>query len=161
MLYRKLNRLPLGLAFSACLLCQTPPPQANVVHVAPPTQVKVRAGEAVKAALTIHVDTGFHVNSNKPADEFLIPLRLTWNPGPLGGGKVEFPKPKLEKYSFSVKPVSVFTGSFDIVTRFQVLSDANPGQTTITGKLHYQACNDTTCLTPKTIDVTLPVEIVK
>ena len=36
-----------------------------------------------------------------------------------------------------------------------------PGQATIAGKLHYQACNNRMCLTPKTIDVSVPVEIVR
>jgi hypothetical protein len=35
------------------------------------------------------------------------------------------------------------------------------GSGTLTGKLRYQACNDRTCLTPKTIEVTLPIEIAK
>jgi hypothetical protein len=31
----------------------------------------------------------------------------------------------------------------------------------IPGKLRYQACNDRMCLQPKTIDVSLPVDIVR
>jgi hypothetical protein len=42
-----------------------------------------------------------------------------------------------------------------------VASAANLGPAVLTGKLRYQACNDRTCLIPKTIEVTLPIEIVK
>ena len=115
----------------------------------------------MKVVLSLTVDYGFHVNSNKPADEFLIPLKLTWSPGQLEGSSTTFPKPRLENYPFSTKPVSVFTGKFEIVNTFKVARNAEPGETSIAGKLHYQACNDHECLAPKTLDVTLPVEIAK
>jgi thiol:disulfide interchange protein DsbD len=153
------------LILSACLLaatafCQDSLPQ-NVLKLAPASAVSAKPGETVQVALSAQVDPGFHVNSNTPADSYLIPLRLTWAPGPLESPAVTFPKPQKERYPFSTKPVSVFTGSFDIVTRFKVSTSANPGSSVMTGKLHYQACNDRTCLTPKTIDVTVPVEVVK
>lgn len=154
-----LRRLSLFLAFSGSVFCQTP--GQNVVHLVPPAMVTARAGAKVSVALSVQVDEGFHVNSNTPADQFLIPLRLTWSPGLIESAGVAFPRPRLEKYSFSEKPVSVFTGNFDIVTRFKVPAGAVPGASVLTGKLHYQACNDKNCLTPRTVEVTLPVEIVK
>jgi hypothetical protein len=135
--------------------------QANVVHLTPPNTVKATVGATVRIAISLQVDDGFHVNSNTPADPYLIPLKLTWSPGPLESTAIVFPKPELEKYGFSAKPVSVFTGSFDVVTRFKVAAGASPGSATMAGKLHYQACNNEECLAPKTIDVSLPVEIVK
>jgi thiol:disulfide interchange protein DsbD len=153
------------LILSACLLapgavCQDPLPQ-NVLKLAPASTIKAKSGETVLVALSAQVDPGFHVNSNTPADSYLIPLRLTWAPGPLESPTVTFPKPRKERYPFSTKPVSVFTGSFEIATRFKVAPGATPGAGVITGKLHYQACNDRTCLTPKTVEVTVPVEILK
>jgi DsbC/DsbD-like thiol-disulfide interchange protein len=151
------------LLFSSLVFCaafgQTPLPLQNIVRISPPEAVKAKPGATVSVALSVHVDAGFHVNSNQPSDPYFIPLRLTWTPGTLKNAAVTFPKPKLEKLGFSAMPVSVFTGDFDITTRFK--TGAGAGSSTLTGKLHYQACNETTCLTPKTIDVTLPVEIVK
>jgi thiol:disulfide interchange protein DsbD len=150
------------LAFSLPVIGfgQSEPPR-NVVKVAPIDTVTAKAGNAVKIALSLQVDEGYHVNSNTPAEDYLIPLKLTWSPGPLQGGSVSFPKPLLEKLAFSEKPVSVFKGTFEIATKFKVPPDARPGPGSIAGKLHYQACNDRTCLTPKTVDVTVPIEIVK
>lgn len=99
------------------------------------------------------------MNSNTPADEYLIPLRLTWVSGPLQVEQVQYPKPQLEKYDFSDKPVSVFSGTFDIVTKFKVPPNAPAGVLSIAGKLRYQACNNKECLPPKTVDVQLPVNI--
>jgi len=83
----------------------------------------------------------------------LIPLKLTWPKQPIEAGAVTFPKPQLEKYAFSEKPVSVFSGNFEIVTRFKAPADAQPGAVPITGKLRFQACNEKECLPPRTIDV--------
>jgi thiol:disulfide interchange protein DsbD len=118
-------------------------------------------GAVVEAPLTLELSPGYHVNSNTPSDEYLIPLRLTWNAGPLQTAEVVFPKPSMEKYSFSEKPLSVFSGQFEIRTRFKVAPNAPGGPAVMTGKLRYQACNDRMCLAPKTLDISLPVEILK
>ncbi len=67
----------------------------------------------------------------------------------------------MEKYSFSDKPLSVYTGGFELVTRFKVPATAAPGLLVVAGKLRYQACNDRMCLAPKTVDISLPVDVVK
>lgn len=135
--------------------------QINVLSIAPPRKVTVKAGGEAPGALSLQLREGFHVNSNAPADPYLIPLRLTWNPGPVEAAAIEFPKPQSEKLAFSEKPVLIFSGSFDVTTRFKAPAGAPTGQSLVTGKLRYQACNDRMCLAPKTVDVTLPVEIVK
>jgi thioredoxin:protein disulfide reductase len=125
----------------------------------PPVQAKI--GATVEAKLPLQLRTGYHVQSNTPTDKYLIPLRLTWNQRPLEAVAVSYPKPQMEKYAFSDMPQSVFSGNFDLVTKFKVPSNAIAGPTAITGKLRYQACNDNMCLPPKTMDVSLQVDIVR
>jgi len=105
------------------------------------------------------VRPGYHVNSDKPADEYLIPLKLTWAKEPLQAEQVIYPKPQMEKYDFSPVPLSVFSGSFEIVTRFKAPSTAAPGPAMMNGKLRYQACNNKECLPPKNIDVAITVDL--
>lgn len=136
------------------------------MKVLPPAAVTAKAGSTVNVALSLQVDEGYHVNSNMPAEEFLIPLKLTWTPDSLQASSlqkpsVSFPKPQLERLGFSEKPVSVFKGTFEIATRFKVPAGAKPGSVTVDGKLHYQACNDRMCLPPRTVDVAVPIEIVR
>ena len=57
------------------------------------------------------------------------------------------------------QPLSVFTGNFEIVTKFKVPADTTSGPAIIAGKLRYQACNNNMCFPPKTVDVKLAVEI--
>ena len=102
---------------------------------------------------------GFHANSNAPNDEFLIPLKLTWPAGPIEAAQVTYPKPQSEHYAFSTNPVSVFSGTFEIVTRFKAPAGIPPGLTPISGKLRYQACNEKECLPPRTIDVRVTMDV--
>jgi hypothetical protein len=133
----------------------------NVLTVAPPERVTARIGSTVQVKLPLELRAGYHCNSNKPSDEYLIPLKLTWAPGPLEAPEVAYPDPSMEKYSFSDKPLSVYTGSFELVTKFKVPASAAAGQVIINGKLRYQACTDRMCLQPKTIDVSIPIDILK
>ncbi len=107
----------------------------------------------------VTLKSGYHVNSNTPSEAYLIPLKLTWATGTLDTLEVVFPKPQMEKYEFSPNPLSVFTGDFDVLTKFKVASSAPNGPGMVSGKLRYQACSHNACLPPKTIDVQLPVVI--
>jgi thiol:disulfide interchange protein DsbD len=131
-------------------------PQA--VTLEPPRPIAAKRGETVRFELGVQLRNGYHMNSNTPADEYLIPLRLTWDDGPLQVVDIVYPKPKMEKYEFSEKPLSVYTGDFKITTQFKAKPDAPPAGT-MTGKLRYQACTEKACLPPKTIPVSVPVTV--
>lgn len=132
----------------------------NIATILPPQKVVAKRQGAVSVPLQVQLKNGYHANSDKPLDEYLIPMKLTWEAGPLQPGEVVFPKPKMENYEFSPgKPLSVFTGDFTIETKAKVKGDAATGATTQTAKLRYQACTDKLCLPPKTISVSVPVEV--
>ena len=125
-----------------------------------PQKVSGKRGASVQTKVPVKVEPGFHVNSNTPSDEYLIPLKLTWKtPGALEAGPVTYPKPSQEKYDFSEKPLSVFTGSFDLIANFKVAANAAAGPGAAVGQLRYQACNDRTCFPPKTVEVTVPYQV--
>jgi len=72
---------------------------------------KLKSGSAVDAAVVIDIDDGYHINSNRPAESFLIPTALKLQPlSGLTVARVVYPKAKLQKFSFSKKPMSVFEG---------------------------------------------------
>ena len=114
----------------------------------------------VQVKIPLEVKAGFHVNSNQPSEEYLIPLKLTWTSlGALEGGTVTYPKPELEKYEFSEKPLSVYTGDFLLVANFKVAANAPAGPGAATGKLRYQACSNRACYPPKTVDITVSYSV--
>ncbi len=117
----------------------------------------MKRGATVSQALRVEVLPGFHVNSDKPKDEYLIPLKLTWTGGPLVPKSITYPKP--EEIKVGPDMVVVFTGAFDVRTEFQVPEQSPAGPASMTGKLRYQACNNQMCFRPASIDVRLPVVI--
>jgi DsbC/DsbD-like thiol-disulfide interchange protein len=131
--------------------------QQTKVSVEPPARIVAHPGSIVTEQLKVDVQAGFHVNSDKPKDEYVIPLKLTWLSGPLTIDSVSYPKP--EEIKVGNQMLTVFTGSFTIQSRFTVPQQAQPGSSAMTGKLRYQACNNQMCLRPATVEVHVPVVI--
>jgi thiol:disulfide interchange protein len=141
------------------LACGAAFAQTNVLTVTPPARLQAKRGDTAAVKVHLQIQPGYHCNSNTPSDDYLIPLKLTWQPAPLEVAEVVYPKPTMEKSEFSPKPLSVFSGDFEIVTKFKVPASAPNGMAIVTGKLRYQACNDRMCLPPKTLEVPLTVDI--
>jgi hypothetical protein len=133
---------------------------SGYLTVGTPQKVVGKRGDPVQVKIPVTVLPGYHVNSNTPSDEYLIPLKLTWkSQGALEGGRISYPKPSMEKYEFSEKPLSVFTGSFDLTASFKIAGNAAAGPGATVGQLRYQACNNRACFPPKTVEVTVPYQI--
>jgi len=131
------------------------------VSVGELSKVAGKRGSAVQAKIPVTVKDGYHVNSNKPSEEYLIPLSLTWtSTGALEGGTVTYPKPAMQVFEFSEgKPISVYVGNIELVANFKVGASAPAGPGIATGKLKYQACSNKACYPPKSIDVNVPYSV--
>ena len=160
----KLWRVILALACVTCVslavLAQT---SGKVVKVRLSEPVyRLKAGSAVEAGVTIEIDNGYHINSNRPAEAFLIPTALKLQP--LKGltiGRVVYPKAKLEKFVFSQKPMSVFEERALLKFNVRATPSLAAGTHVLKGKLTVQACNSEQCLRPQTLDVEIPFEVTK
>ena len=149
-------RLALLLAVLSPVLL---PQSKGVLTVGPVEKLTIQRGASGEVKITAQLQPGFHVNSNTPSEDYLIPLKLTWAKEPLQAEQVTYPKPQSEKYDFSPTPLSVFSGNFEIVTRFRAPADARNGPAIMNGKLRYQACNNKECLPPRTIEIPVTVDI--
>ena len=147
-------RSAIGCALLIPLFCYA---QQSKLTVKPPAQLTIQRGASATETLKVTVAPGLHVNNDKPRDEFLIPLKLTWDPGQLEIESIQFPKP--EEIRVGGQALTVFTGAFDIETRFRAKLDTPPGEKTLHGKLRYQACNDQMCFRPATAEIELPISV--
>ncbi len=144
------------LLLSAHLAAQS---SSGILRALPAPRLAIKAGASAASKVSFRLTPGYHTNSNTPSDEYLIPMKLSWDAAPLQLEGVDYPKGQMEKYTFSEKPLSVYTGNFEISSRFKAPPSAPKGPHTIKGKLRFQACSDTTCYPPKTITVELDVQI--
>lgn len=120
----------------------------------------VPRGRTFEVAVIAEIRNGYHMNNNKPADEFLIPTTLTAQL-PKGLREVEtiYPSGEARKFVFSQTPMLVYTGRVPLLVRIEVAADAPLGSVAIPMVLRYQACNDTTCLPPVKIPISVRLEI--
>lgn len=121
----------------------------------------IPAGKEFQVAIVAQILQGFHMNSHKPSEDYLIPTTLT--PEPPAGIQILdtiYPDGRNEKFSFSPdKPLNVYTGTVTLRLRVIAKSDAPTGPTDFPLTLRYQACNDTTCLPPVKLPITVKFEI--
>jgi thioredoxin:protein disulfide reductase len=141
---------------------QSMPNPATVVK--PQTYVsldKVPRGQTFEAAVVLEIAKGFHMNSNKPSEDYLIPTTITPNP-PAGIRVVDtmYPQGQMKTFTFSPnKPLNVYTDTATL--RLKLATDASTplGSVSIPATLRYQACNDTACLPPVKVPVTWNVDV--
>jgi len=123
----------------------------------------VPRGKAFEIAVVVEIAKGFHMNSHKPTDPYLIATTLTPQ-APAGFEIVDtiYPDGQKEKFAFSPnKPLDVYTGKVTLRLKLSAHADAPLGATTLPITLRYQACNDTTCLQPVKIPVDAKFTVVK
>ena len=148
----------LAFCLSAPALAQS---SAKVVKLKTDQSVyKVSKGASVKIKVVIDIDKGYHINSNRPREEFLIATSLKFDrlPG-LTVTRVVYPKAKLQKFPFSETSMSVYEEKAELSFTARALSSLGAGRHTLKGKLRVQACNDQACLRPDNIDVEIPIEV--
>jgi thiol:disulfide interchange protein DsbD len=122
--------------------------------------LRVNAGSQFKVTLEAHIKESWHINSDKPNDDFLIPSKVTVKSDKATLVNVLYPHPKDLKLEFSEEPVSVFGDDIKLELTFSVDKNASNGKYSIPIKFNYQACNDQTCMPPADVTENLTVEVV-
>jgi thioredoxin:protein disulfide reductase len=138
------------------------PPAASVVkpHVYVSLEPVPRERE-FEVAVVVDILQGFHMNAHKPSEEFLIPTTLTPQL-PQGFREIEtvYPEGRDLKFSFSPdKPLAVYSGSVTLKMKLEAGAVAPLGGVSLPLVLRYQACNDTTCLPPVKVPVTVKLRV--
>jgi len=118
-------------------------------------------GATIRAALTFRLSEGWHVNAHKPREDLLIPTELSLAPSPgIAVKQVAYPEHTLYTFSFQPEPLAVYEQTFTIGVVLEVAGDLEPGDRSVEGQLHYQACNDKQCAPPKDLPVALTLTVV-
>ncbi len=162
------KRVGLGMLFVACAIASAAAqggkniPRADSV-VKPKTYVNVQPvprGTPLEIAVVAEILPGFHINANKPSEEYLIPTAVQAElPAGVRLTSTEYPAGKLVKFDFSEKKLSVYDGQVVIRMKLQAGADAALGKMKLPLSLRYQACNDSACLPPVKLQLTTELEI--
>jgi len=138
---------------------QNPNPPAELTALVESTGA--HPGGTIRAALRVQLPPGLHAQSNKPRDPLLIPTSLAFTP-PAGVTVTEvvFPHTIDVRLASSDQPLAVFEGDFVIGVQIQIDNAVAPGPIELTGRLRYQACNDVSCFTPRTLTTSWTLHVV-
>jgi DsbC/DsbD-like thiol-disulfide interchange protein len=125
------------------------------------TNPVVAPGHSAPVNFTFHVQTGYHINSNHPMEEELIPTQLHFSlPGEVALGKMAYPAGTLTSFPFDPKQkLSVYSDDFVIKGLVIAPAGASSGNYTIHGELKYQACDNNACYPPKKLPFTFNVKV--
>ncbi|MCZ7603818.1 MAG: protein-disulfide reductase DsbD [Melioribacteraceae bacterium] len=122
---------------------------------------KIHSGSQLKFAFKLNIEDTWHINSDKPNEDFLIASEINMKTNEnFNLLSVVFPKAKEYNFGFSDVPVSVFEGEVFVGGVLQVNENAQVGIYEIPIEFIYQACNDVTCMPPNSIRDTITVEVV-
>jgi Thiol:disulfide interchange protein DsbD, N-terminal len=138
-------------------------PKGPVVSMAPAPLVTVTQGKSTTVPLLFRVSSGYHINSNRPKSEFLIPtiLRVDATTDILIG-KTTYPEGQDMSFAFAPdEKLNVYTGDFQVDVLVRPLHDVQVGKYVVRGILKYQACDNAACYPPKQLPVSFDVKIAK
>ncbi len=130
------------------------PPHINVS--ASFSNNKVGRGRTVRATVIMDIPGGYHVNSSRPLEKFLIPTSLKVEaPDGIRVGPIAYPRAVLRKFKFSKNNVSVYEGRATMRFNLMVPAGTSTGSKEVKLRLRYQSCNDEVCFPPQTKELSL------
>lgn len=117
---------------------------------------ETQRGRTVQGTIVIDIPSGYHVNSNRPLEKFLIATQLQIEaPKGVRVGPILYPRPLLRSLKFSKSKVSVFEGRTTIRFSVTVPRSFTGNSAELKARLRFQSCNDDTCFPPQTHEVKL------
>ncbi len=138
----------------------SPGPKQYVTLIPPSEPLKARAGTVVEAPVAFAVERGYHINSHKPTEEFMLPTRMEWTAPGLKHIVDTYPQPELKSFPFAPnKKLSVYEGVQTLKAKFVVPAGSKAGTITVEGRMRYQACDNAACYPPRYAGVKFSVEV--
>ena|SRR5271165_2146193 len=158
-----LKILLLVLLFCAALSAQDQPGRKSPSVTMAPALITIYRGKPGTVDLHFRVGAGFHVNSNTPTEEYLIPTTLKLEaPTDIVIGKVTYPAGQDMSFAFAPdQKLNVYSGDFAISVLVRPLASVLPGKYAVRGELRFQACDNAACYPPKKMPVNFDVNVAK
>ncbi|HWI19849.1 MAG TPA: thioredoxin family protein [Vicinamibacterales bacterium] len=146
---------------SVALSAQAPGTRPGVAELAVlPAALDIQPGGSARAAITVRLPEGFHMNSDKPREENLIPITVSMEAVPaVAGATTAFPESLDLKQEGSPLPLRVFEREFAIGLQVKAAADAAAGAHKVPLRVRYQACDEKQCYLPITASLDLNLNV--
>ncbi|MEO8036799.1 MAG: cytochrome c biogenesis protein CcdA, partial [Acidobacteriota bacterium] len=141
-----LGQSPAPLDFNA-------PPAGDQLTIS--GSIDSRTGDDVHGVIVAKIAEGWHVNSAKPLDDFVIPTKLSFENA--GVVSADYPPHELKSFTFTNgSKLAVYEGTISI----PFTAKLQPGVKALAASVRYQSCNDRLCLPPKTAKAEISLTLV-
>lgn len=149
------------LLLATSLAAQAPGTVQPSVIMARVQPVNLSPGESRRVELDFRVSSPFHINSNKPHSNLLIPTTLKLvTPKPMEIASIEYPAGEDQTFPFSPnEKLSVYSGDFTVYVTVKAPPFLKGGSFSVGGELYYQACDKNACYPPKKLAVDFNVSV--
>lgn len=108
-------------------------------------------GAQARVSARVEIEDKWHVNSNTPTFEYLIPTVLSLElPEGYPAPSFRYPQHHMFLLQDTDEPIAVYDGTFHVVGELELPSSAPAGVVPGVAALRYQACDDRQCLPPVT-----------
>jgi DsbC/DsbD-like thiol-disulfide interchange protein len=137
------------------------PPQPVSWSVTAVAVTAAKPGVRLTLDLAAHMDEGWHVYGLHQVEGGPTPLRITVDPNGAvqsAGVPSGTPPTKTHDKSFNLD-TEVYLNSFSLHVPVQINPQPAAGNQEVAVQVRFQACNDHVCLPPKTVHLTVPVQI--
>ncbi len=120
-------------------------------------RVTVRQTGVNRITVDLDIPHGWHINSNTPLQENLIPTLLSMDGAGNDWrlGEINYPEPRTVSLGFQSEPLSLYDGKVRIHAELKPEKAEPPHMLPV--KLSLQACNDRVCLPPEKMILRLPI----
>jgi hypothetical protein len=152
--------LPLALGLCGTALADAPPEPVHW-NVALVSKDPIRSGSDATLEVSGVIDEGWHVYALEQRPHGPTPLHVTLDPNviavlasPASGSAAE----KVFSASFGLD-TQYYTHSFAVRVPVHLSPDLPAGRQLIPLNVRFQACSDRECLLPRTLHLSIPIEV--
>jgi thioredoxin:protein disulfide reductase len=154
-----------GMGWTALVLAVALAPPARAQAAGDVVRVRcepasVAAGSSVRVPVVLEVASGWHINANPPAPDYLIPTAVSVKAAaglaPVG---VLYPAGRQLKLGFDENPLSVYDGTITAIVTLAAARDARDGPQVLRGAVRFQPCNDEVCLAPASLSFAVGITV--
>ncbi len=139
-----------------------PPVNKTIVRLQAATENEILApGDKTRIAVKLNVDPAYHIQSNKPTEDWIMPTSLDIKAPPgFQTLSITYPQDILKEFKFAPgKKLAVLESGAVITAEIKAPKSVKPGSVNLTARLTFQPCDQDQCLPPDEASINLPLKI--